>query len=178
MTLTDLNLAINLIIAVGTLGTAVAAWRAAVANQATARGQVLSQFIGEYASAEMRETLREMAALLADHPRDFIEHVRTISTADGTAFQRVDNARRKLHWYIKSAYILLDTGVWDWRVFEAAIVSTNGYRLWLAVALPLTRELPDLLDLPEELDWADHLVRRFPRMPDRPTAARPGVERH
>jgi len=162
----DLNVLINLVIAAGTLGTAIAAWRAALANQAAARGQVLTQFIGEYASEEMRDSLREMAVLLQEHPGDFIEHYRRASTEDGPLFQRLDNARRKLHWFIKSGYILRDIGVWNWKVFEAAIVRTTGYRLWVLVALPLTRELPDLLHQAEELGWADELERRFPKTTD------------
>jgi hypothetical protein len=171
----SIDVIINLIIAVGTLGTAIAAWRAAVANQAAARGQVLAQFIGEYASAEMRETLREIALLLREHPTEFLSHYRACYTVDEAQFQRLENARRKLHWYIKSAFILVDIGVWNWKVLETAIVNTNGYRLWLTVALPLTRELPELLDLPEDLEWADRLARRFPTRAEPPSIP-PGVE--
>ena len=135
-------------VAIGTLAftaiIAFASWRAAAASRQSAEAakksseaQLLSQFLNEYASEEMREALRWLRDVEVKKPEVLSLSPEIIQTRP-TLWQIADSEqRRRVHYYFKRAYRLHEHGFLSVRSLEL-IIDSNGYRLLFDVVKPLS----------------------------------------
>jgi hypothetical protein len=146
------------------LAAGAACWAVLEARTAS-RGQALITLLDDYSSAEMGNALRELAGWSRGHEGDEQTLISMLTAARETnqsEFQLIDDCRRRLHWFIKTAVLLRRNGTLDDATFKRAVIDSNGYQLWATVALPLTKQVEIRHRQRHHFDWADELVQEFP----------------
>ena len=164
----DLPAAVQLLMLLVTMIIAIASWRSANASRRSAQAaaktveaQLLSQFLEEYASEEMRRALDALRQFEKNNPDSLPPEV--IQTRPGLVKLADSDHRRKLHYYFKRAYILYERGLLSRQSLEI-ITDANGYRLLFDVVKPLSLAVnPPGSDL-SRFDWFDKLreIRKPP----------------
>ncbi|MDZ4735554.1 MAG: hypothetical protein SGJ07_04320 [Rhodospirillaceae bacterium] len=133
----------------------------------TSRAALFENLIKEYRSSEMSFALqtlgnwRQSEDLSELSPNDVLD----ISAGDETYIRSMDAARRQVYWFFRSAFLLWKRGNID-RSTMKFLSSTNGYQLFLDVAVPLSKLKHSTLKGVEPVDlrfsWADEFQREFP----------------
>jgi len=158
--------------AVIAVATCVAAWKAAAAASATEKSanaarlgtqsQVMMRLVFQYASAEMGASVRLLRRVYDDKDGRPPSEGERLSPEE-------DNARRTVHWFVKSAAQLWKAGTISDDQFKLVVVHTRAYPLWADFARFWSRVIDTSHEVPpEELGWDDEVVKKFPPPKRRP----------
>lgn len=133
---------------------AVAAWRSANASRKGVEAQLVTQFLEEYSSKEMRDALHAVRKAVGSNLFGMEAGIRQIP-------DDVDLGRRKVHYYFKKAYRLYERGFLS-RASLELIVDVNAYSLLYEAVEPLSRNaMPGKAD-ESKFAWFAELKKLVP----------------
>ena len=133
---------------------AEAAEKSSEAAEKASEAQLLSQFLAEYASEEMRDALRILRDVETNNPKALTLSPEIIQTRRNLSAIADSEQRRRVHHYFKRAYRLYEHGFLSAKSLEL-ITDANGYRLLFDVVKPLSLAVnPPDSDI-SRFDWYD-----------------------
>lgn len=163
MSVMDITVA-DIILAFCTIVIAIANVYLVNESKRSSRGQLLNDLLSHYSSPEMENSLKILTHY--SHVKETYEQIQAERAKDPNKEShmptelKIEESRRQLHWYIKSAYILYENGLLSKKLFADAVIRTNGFALWENVCIPLARDKKLAFMESDDLSWADDLISK------------------